>query len=135
MCVGGGEQDQRRLQRDRQLDLSRALESSRQNLAAAARRIGAPQWCSQLVIANNSNFDVGGGGVGGSGHRGFLFELFEIRQGPQETRHSQAIASLLGENELLDLQRYSFLSFSRRCIAFVVSEDMVPFHGVERRAV
>lgn len=104
-CISRG-QDQRRLQRDRQLDLSRALESSRQSLAAAARRIGAPQWCLQLVVEKNSSVDAaaggGGGGDGGgsgrNGHRGFLFELFELRQGPQDTaKHSQALASLLGE--------------------------------------
>ncbi|CAM9172353.1 unnamed protein product [Pylaiella littoralis] len=100
-----GVEDQRRLQRDRQLDLSRALESSRQSLAAAARRIGAPQWCLQLVVEKNSSVDAAGGGGGGggdgggsgrNGHRGFLFELFELRQGPQDTaKHSQALASLL----------------------------------------
>ncbi|CAM9450352.1 unnamed protein product, partial [Ectocarpus sp. 13 AM-2016] len=79
-----GVKDQRSVQRERQLDLSRALESSRQSLAAARRRIGAPQWCSQLVCS---------GGAGG--HRGFLFEVFEIRRGLGDEGHLQALASLL----------------------------------------
>ncbi|CAN0391683.1 unnamed protein product [Ectocarpus sp. 8 AP-2014] len=80
-----GVKDQRSVQRERQLDLSRALESSRQSLAAARRRVGAPQWCSQLVCS----------GGGGGGHRGFLFEVFEIRRGLGDEGHLQALASLL----------------------------------------
>lgn len=83
------------------------MESSRQRLAAAARRIGAPQWCSQLTDTHTSNVSAGGEGAGdggdgdgggnggGGGHRGFLFELFEIRQAG--STYSQALASLLGE--------------------------------------
>jgi len=72
------------------------VESSRQSLAAAARRMGAPQWCSQLTRGG----DCGGGG--GNGHRGFLFELFELKPAdPDKTgvaaTHSKALASLLGE--------------------------------------
>ncbi|CAM9297243.1 unnamed protein product [Scytosiphon promiscuus] len=82
-----GVQEQRRVQRERQLDLSRTLESSRQSLAAAARRLGAPYWCSRLR-----------GGGGDDGHRGFLFELFELRQRePREdgATYFQALSSLL----------------------------------------
>lgn len=89
-------QDQRRLQRIRQLDLSRALESSRRSLAAVGRRIGAPQWCSPLVKKSE---EVGGqvrcqDGGGGCGHRGFLFELFKLRDGCDDS-FFQALSSLL----------------------------------------
>lgn len=84
------------MQRMRQLDLSQTLETSRHILAAAARAVGAPQWCSQLTKIN-SHAGNGGGGVGsggGRGHRGFLFELFELREGAYD-HHFRALASLL----------------------------------------
>eukprot|EP00904_Undaria_pinnatifida_P001449 jgi/Undpi1/11304/HiC_scaffold_30.g13602.m1 len=92
-------EDQRRMQRMRQLDLSQTLETSRHFLAAAARAVGAPQWCSQLTKIN-SHAGNGGGGVGsggGRGHRGFLFELFELREGAYD-HHFRALASLLSSS-------------------------------------
>lgn len=83
------------MQRTRQLDLSRALQSSRHSLAAAARAVGAPQWCSQLTETSRHTGN-GSGGVGSNGHRGFLFELFELREGTYEN-HFRALASLLCE--------------------------------------
>lgn len=82
------------------------VESARQSLAAAARRMGAPHWCSQLHLAaaNSVSGGGGGGGNGTCGHRGFLFELFEIRPAHlHETApiaahsRSRALASLLGK--------------------------------------
>ena len=86
------------MQRTRQLDLSRALQSSRRSLAAAARAVGVPQWCSQLTATNGQkgNGSGGAGSGGGNGHRGFLFELFELREGAYE-KHFRALASLLCE--------------------------------------
>lgn len=84
------------MQRTRQLDLSRALQSSQQSLAAAARAVGAPQWCSQLTATSGrtGNGSGGVGNVGVNGHRGFLFELFELREGANE-KYFWALASLL----------------------------------------
>lgn len=86
------------------------VESSRQGLAAAASRMGAPRWCSQLAVANNTCGGGDGGGNGGNGHRSFLFELFEIRRAHSHetttaatTPHSQALASLLGEKDVVQL--------------------------------
>lgn len=90
------------MQRLRQLDLSRALESARQSLAAAGRRIGAPEWCSQLLAWDDVDGREGGarrqgGGGHGHGHRGFLFQLFELRHGKYE-KYFQSLASLLCEH-------------------------------------
>lgn len=92
------------------MDLSRALESSRQTLAAAGWRVGAPSWSSQLSALTGSadgGFDRDGRGTSicddreadpvprSPGDRqGFLFELFELRHGPNDT-YFHALASLL----------------------------------------
>lgn len=69
-------------------------------MAAASRRVGAPQWCSQLVTNSNDGSIIGdntsGGGGTGTGHRGCLFELFELRQGSSD-KPFKALASLLCE--------------------------------------
>ena len=84
------------MQRTRQLDLSRALQSSRHSLAAAARAVGTPQWCSQLTATSGrtGNGSGGAGSTGANGHRGFLFELFELREGASEN-YFRGLASLL----------------------------------------
>lgn len=113
-------QEQRRVQRSRHLHLSNDIEAARQACGEARRRLGTPEWCSRLLapaaaVANDSNVavihdDDRGGGIGGrenanraaspqqQGHRGFLFELFELKQQDSNAEKCfQGLASLLCE--------------------------------------
>lgn len=96
----GNAQDQRRVQRARQMRLSRELEEAQQLLGATRRRVGAQEWCHELLLGSV----VDGEQKRRHGHRGFLFDLFQLRHRYDE-EFFRGMASLVCESSVEECLR------------------------------